>query len=63
MVALVDDVHQELDRGNVSFLVPLDLLVDFDILEYDILLACLRDGIWRHCFIVAPVLPRGELRK
>uniref|UniRef100_A0A803TXA5 Reverse transcriptase domain-containing protein n=1 Tax=Anolis carolinensis TaxID=28377 RepID=A0A803TXA5_ANOCA len=41
LVALVDDLRRELDRGSVSLLVLLDLSAAFDTINHGILLGCL----------------------
>ena len=41
LVALVDDLHRELDRESVSLLVLLDLSAAFNTIDYGILLGCL----------------------
>lgn len=59
---LVDGLHQELDRGNVSLLVLLDLSAAFDIIDCGVLLGCFS-GMELRCSVLWWLPSQKELRR
>ncbi|XP_061469317.1 uncharacterized protein LOC133378496 isoform X1 [Rhineura floridana] len=61
LVALVDDLRKELDRGRMSLLVLLDLSAAFDMIDHDILLGRLSEMGLRGTFSVALLFLGGQI--
>lgn len=59
LVAIVDDMLQEMVMVSATLLVLLDVLVVFNNIDHCILLNCLSFKPGRHCSAVVLVLPQG----